>query len=460
MKTKIIVLFFVSIIINNAFSDLYTTGLSLQEAGEMAVAASKELQGEYTIHFLNEKSWFLGRSAYLPKIHLTAYEDERLSRMSADTFTKNYSIGLEQVIFDGGRLFSGRKIQKAKLAMEKNGLERKSQEIAEAAINAYRQILALRQALQIQENGYGALVEQRRILASEVSLGMVLDSDLAAADISIRESKIEIVTKKLELSEIEKQFMDMLGLERMPELKEQINLEYSASVPSVALVKSTSLARNPDLQTAKLAIDEKQEETKFAFLSWIPTLSANGKFGLTGTSYPLTRYNWSVGLSLQFSSPWLSGDTSVSTGFEGTHQQNFNLQGMAKPLPDPASSVNYSQVKTALDVEKAKYEIMFERLERSAEILVDKYTYIDQKRSLVIETRELAAEKLELTKLKHKLGLLTSIDLMEAQIEYTKKEIEVVQSVLNVLLAERELEKLMDMHPGELRKLVNSEKIF
>ncbi|GMO48522.1 MAG: hypothetical protein Ta2G_04320 [Termitinemataceae bacterium] len=429
-------------------------GLTFKAAGEAAVAASKELQAEYGIHGLKLKAHSLGVISYFPKLSLSAYEDEVLSQISTDTFMKNYSIGVEQMIFDGGRLHISRKIEKSKLALEYNALNRKAREISESAITMYQKILAGRMNLQIRENSLKALQEQQRILKTEFKLGMVLESELTTADISIKESQIEILNEKMELEEIEHQFIEMLGFDTLPDLSETIDVEREAALPSVHLVRSTAQVRNPDLITAQLSIKEKQEAAKASFLSWIPTLSANGNFTLRGTSYPLTHYTWSIGLSLQFASPWLSGSSSATTGFEDRTSQNFRLQGSAQPLSDPSSSVNYDQAKIALNLERSNYNLSFERLGRSAEQAVEKFKFIEQKRMLTLESRKLALEKIDLLRLKNKLGLNTVLDLMEAQVECMQKELELVQAALNVLAAEHEIEKLMDINTGELKDYV------
>ncbi|GMO25527.1 MAG: hypothetical protein Ta2B_05140 [Termitinemataceae bacterium] len=461
MKNKFILLFTIFVCGGNIFCEenlhklQRSEALTFKNAGESAIAASKELQSEYAIHSLQMNALALGMRSYFPKLTLSAYEEERLSKISADSFMKNYAIGIEQLLFDGGRLRSSRKIQKAKLAIQYNSINRKANEISETAISNYRQILAARMMLQTREAGLKSLEEQRRIIKSELDLGIVLESDLAEADISIKSALIEILTAKMELEENETQFMEALGFDTMPTLLETIDVHHEGFIPTVSTVRSNAQARNPDLIDAQLAIKEKQEEVKYTFLSWVPTLTGSGSFSLRGNTYPLTHYTWSVGLQIQFAFPYLSGSSGITTGFEDRDTKNLRMQGSLEPLPDPSSGVNYAQAKIALDLQRANYNISFERLGRSAESLVAKIKFTEQKRKLAFDSQNLAAEKLELIKVKHKLGLVTSMDLMDAQIEYTQKELELVQSALAVLTCEHELEQLMDLYPGELKNYVN-----
>jgi outer membrane protein TolC len=428
-------------------------GLTFTEAAQSAAGASIELQNAYAAHSVGAVVWALGRFAYFPKLTLTAYEDERLSKHQADIFSKNYTLGVDQLIFDGGRLFSFRKIEKARLSFEENQIERMLDATTAAAVSAYRQVLAMRFMLQIRRDGLQTLLKQRQILEHEVELGMTLRHDLNEADINIAQGKIEIVTAEIELYEIEKQFAESLGLETLPELIETIDVEYTPALPLPESLRSAAEISNPDLASMRLSINQKQEELKFARLSWLPTLHASGNFSLAGNNYPLTHYNWSAGLTLEFSSPWISLGGAASTGMEGEDAQTFRMQGTSAIMPDPVSSMTPEQAKIALNMEREKYKLAFERLGRASEAAVEKCRAMIQKRDLAIELKNLSEKKLVISKLKHELGQLTSIELMEDQIESTKKEVSVIQAVIDIMNAEQELEKLAGLPHGSLHNI-------
>lgn len=459
MKTKLFigVLFIFCVFFAAAQSSKkrsYARGITFADAAQMSVAASIELQNAYAAHSIGGVVWDLGRYAYFPKLKFTAYEDERLSKLNADTFTKNYSAGVDQLIFDGGRLLSSRRIEKTRLLFEAKQIERLADSTASAAISAYRQVLAARYMLQIRMSGLDALSKQRLVLQSEVELGMALVRDLTEADISIAQSKIEITAAEIDISELEKQFAESLGLESLPELIETIDIEYSPALPSGAALRSAAEYGNPDIASARLSIKQKEQELKFARLSWLPTIHASGNFSLAGNSYPLTHYNWSAGLTLEFVTPWISLGGAASTGMEGLNDKTFRMQGTSTLMPDPVSSMTAPQAQTALNMEQNNYRIAFERLGRSAESALEKCRALIQKRNLSIESKKLSEQKLDISKLKHELGQLTSIELMEDQIEHTKKELAVVEAVIDILNGEQEIEKLAGLRFGGLSGLI------
>jgi hypothetical protein len=81
---------------------------------------------------------------------------------------------------------------------------------------------------------------------------------------------------------------------------------------------------------------------------------------------------------------------------------------------------------------------------------VEKCTLTEQKRILALNAAELAVERCRLEGLRLELGQITRLKLMEALIEQTQKEITVVEAATALLEAERELERFLDLRPGEL----------
>jgi len=126
------------------------------------------------------------------------------------------------------------------------------------------------------------------------------------------------------------------------------------------------------------------------------------------------------------------------------------MQNNSVPAPNPESGLSVRQAEQALVLEQEKLRLAAERTGRYAMRSVDKCVMADKMRVLAVESVALAAERLRLHELRLTLGQITRLDLMEAMIEFTKKEIAAVNSAVNLLEAERELERIMGMKPGEL----------
>jgi outer membrane protein TolC len=429
--------------------------ITFAQAADMALASSAELRQARSSLVLREGMWKWGLRSYFPQVNFSVSENDRLQEMGADSFAKNYGVSLEQLVWDGGRTAMSRKLEKMEISLLSGGLNRRAAEISDQALSAYRTVLSSRAILEIRKSALAVLEEQRRILNEEVSLGLALAVDLAGADIDLSSSKLDIVSLQIDLIETERQFADILGLDSLPVLSEKIDINRSSVFPAAAAVGALAKERNPDLIETRFSIMKKQTELKYAANSWIPSLRLAGNFALTGQRYPLTRYNWSVGINIDLSGPWLQNRTGAQAGREPPHEKSALVQSNLNLLPDPASAFGIKQARLSLDFEKEKYDGMFDKIGRVAANAVEKCVLAEQKRVLSIEAVKLGAEKCKIEEIRLRLGQITRLELMEKFIEQTQKEISAVQAAITLLEAERELERFLDLKPGELAKFAS-----
>jgi len=430
--------------------------ISFAQAADLALASSSELRQARSSLVLREGIWKWGLRSYFPQISLSVSENDRLQEIGADSFVKNYGVSLDQLLWDGGRIAASRKIERMEISLMSVGLDRMALEIADRALSSYRTVLSSRAILEIRKNALALLEEQRRILNEEVLLGLALAVDLAGADISLSSAKLDIISLQIDLEETERQFAEILGLDCLPALSEKIDINRSVALPAAAAAGSLAKERNPDLINARFSLTKKQTEVKYASNSWIPSLRLSGNFGLSGQRYPLTRYNWSVGINIDLSGPWIQSRTDAQAGLESPRDKTALVQNKLSLLPDPASVLGVKQARLALALEKEKYEDLFERIGRVAANAVEKCALAEKKRVLSLDAVKLGAEKCRIEELRLGLGHITRLELMEKLIEQTQKEVSAVQSAIALLEAERELERFLDLYPGELAQFANS----
>jgi outer membrane protein TolC len=459
-RTLTILVFAMLCVTKAAGTDITPQSISFSEAADLAVSASADLRAEHKGLKILENAWVLGFRNYLPKFSLSAQENDRLQVIGSDSFVKNYSINMDQLLWDGGKLSMSRRLEKTELNLANARLERMASDIAESAVFAYYSVLRMRTILAIKEAAVEFLSGQISILEKEVELGLALAVDLAEAELALAEARIEIISIESDLGEFERQFAELLGFEELPTLSESIEINRDVVLPPARASVSLAEEKNPELVEARFSIVKRRAEYKAASRSWIPTFRIVGSFGLTGTEYPLTRHTWSVGLNIDFATPWLQNTFAFQYGRESPRDQTSAIQNNLSPLPNPAASLGRRQAGLALDYEREKYSLAFGRTGRAVESAIEKCRLADRRRRLAVEAAEIASRRYGLEELRLGLGHITRLELMEAHIEFTAKEIMTVDTALGQMQAERELEKLLDLKPGELEAFARSSLNF
>jgi outer membrane protein TolC len=429
-----------------------TQAIGFEEAAQLALAASASLRAARAGKALREGVWKLGLRTYLPQIGFSVSEDDRLSQISADSFLKNYTVSFDQLLWDGGKTASARAMERSELALLGDELERDAADLAEAALNAYRAVLMGRKIIAIRESALESLKEQRRILAEELALGRITALELAAGEITVEKAALELDRLRLEAEESENAFAGLLGLDARPPLAESIDIYRSAALFQTEDLRQAALLRNPELAAGRHQLVKRQTEVKHASLSWLPVVRARGSFSLRGRRYPLTQYSWSVGLTFAFSSPWFNASSGGDAGWEMPYDTTARLHNSITPLPDPASGLGAKQALLSLALEREKYLDNLEKTGRAARVHAEQIMINERRRLAAIGELNLAEKKYRLSELLLDMGRITRIDLMEARMEYAEQEIRTAEAAVALIASERELERLLNLKPGDLDK--------
>lgn len=441
---------------------LASQNLTMKEAALKAIAVSPELRGAEAQQVLKEGAWVLGVRAFLPKLSLSASEQDRLSTVGADSFNKTYTLSLQQLLWDGGRLAASRGLEKAELNLNRLDLRRKISEIGESAINLYRTIIYKEAALQIKANTLKALELHNSILEEEVRRGVALQSDLEEAALSLEDARLTEQSLRLDLETARLNLSLLLGLEAVPPLSDRIDINRPTVLPRpmpealLDQLRAAVLEVHPELVRQRFALQKMQVQLRSAERSWWPTLRLSGEVSLVGDRYPLSRYNYSLGLSLDFASPFLSGSVGGKAGWEGPTERTAMLQSSAEPVPDPASSLSKESLRAMLVLEDDRHTLLVKQIEQQTKGLVMACLMAEDRRCVTQKQAELAQKKIALLEVKHSLGQATTLELMRARIEYAGQETAVVEAAVGLLQAERELEKIVDIAPGELGPFITN----
>jgi len=460
LKKTIIFIVLINSFVFNVFSyDNHPLSITYKEAADLAIAASVDLRFEQKGKQLRNKAWVLGLRNYFPTMRINAQENDRLQIAGSDSFMKNYSINMDQLLWDGGKISMSRKLEKMELNILNSRLDQMADEIVETVLSAYRGILKSRAILDIRNIAINNFYEQIKILEKEIELGLATDLDLAEAELAISDNLIEKLSLEMDIAELEKDFVDLLGLDFLPVLEEKIDIHRKSVLPPVRISTEIAQANNSDLAEARHSIIKRIAEVKYASRNWIPSFRLNLNFGISGQNYPLNKHTWSVGINIDFSNPWLQNTIGFQRGWESSEDLTAILQNSSTMLPDIVSSLGKKQAEILLALEQEKYSFAFIQIGKIIERTIEKCLLAEKKLNLSLDAIETAARRCNLEEIRLNLGEITRVDLIEAQLICIEKEIAAVEAAINLLSVERELERLMNLKPGELENFVNSTEL-
>ncbi|GAB1482967.1 hypothetical protein MASR2M78_17830 [Treponema sp.] len=430
--------------------------LTYTAAAEAAINSASELHYRYASKKLRTEAWRLSLRAYFPQLSISMSEDDRLSQNASDSFVKSFGLSLSQLLWDGGRTSKARSLEEAELCLLQTDIERELRNVGKAAVQAYRQVLLVRTIFQVKTAALAYLEEQRLLLGVELARGLAREIDGLEASIAVREAELERDAAALQCEEAEQMFMHLLGLQEMPVLIESIDTEEPALLFKDSRLELIDFARtsNPELKALRFSVAKKQAELRSASHSWLPTLGMSAGFRVHGDEYPLTRSSWNVALNLQFSSPLLKAGSDLGTGWEPPFDRTAQTSLNTEVLSDPASILSPKSAALALRLESNRYADALMAIGPSTLQLIRRYELAYRQREHARSVQKLASEQLRLGELNFELGRSTRADLMTSCIQLSQKQIALYEAAVALLVAQTDLESLLDLSPGGLRELV------
>jgi outer membrane protein TolC len=424
--------------------------LTATDAALLAIANSPELSAEGARLDLRKDAWRLGIRAWMPKLTFACGDDERVSLYGPDSHTRTLSARVDQPVWDGGRLAAARTLENADLALSTADHERSLRQVGEIAITAYRSVLASRARLAIRKGSLAASVDERAIIAAEVALGLAIANDLSDADLQIADMDSELTVAEMALSVAEDQLIEALGLDGMPVLADELSL--LSSYPSLDAGRAACMAaeRSPEVASARHEVEKKRAQAKAAMTSWLPTIGLIASAQVSGATLPLTRGSWSVGLSVDFAGPLASGGSAATIGGEPPFDTSAQTQHRLTVVPDPTALLNAPAAAVDLALQEQLLARLMARARRTARAAIVSLELAERKRDAAARALELADSRLRLARLLASMGQAVHLEPVKAELARAEKAIDLVDAAAAMVVAARELERLLDMPPGGL----------
>ncbi|MGQ9630857.1 MAG: TolC family protein [bacterium] len=424
--------------------DVYGVTLSLDEAIDMALKNSYQLEfararGEVARYGLME-SW----RALLPQVGVSYSWNKSVGfEGRPDSLQHQLGFNATQPLYDA-RLGAGREASEMDIAIADIDRDLVAQNIAMSARRAYLRVIGAKRRIEMDEKllAHGRLLME--ITQKEYEIGVTTKLDLLEMQLRLNEVELEMERARNNLQLANLELVKILGLPSGTPVsvddKPLADFSYRPLEIDLEDRISRALERRGEIRRANLNLRKSEISAELERYAFLPRVTLGGSYTLSGDEFPPRDRGWGLSLGMDFSiygsglggSTNASGETdSKSLGFGGTvgvlSDFGFQRRAISAEAELKRTTGERDMVKAELsnEVRSAYYAI------KEGEAVIE----------LARRKAEIAREKLEIISLKLDLGEAKRADLLQAEAELTRARVEEVMAIIDYILAEAEFRR-------------------
>lgn len=431
--------------------------LTLDDALNLAIRQNTTLTGNILERENDRRAIIIRSRNFLPDLELGYAQSDSVTVGDPDSRVDRISLGVNQLIFSGGRELAALRMAKRELKVKDFSYGSLERSVRHQVVVAFVGVLKNKKILEIQKRAMENLSLQAEIARKEFELGEIrrvdlLDILLEASDyaLTLDQTEQELLTSRYELSALL-----YLRLEQLSDPEGELNEDYTGRFGNKLLkedflprIRAEAERNNQDLISGRLQEMQAYENYKDYRLAWLPRIEATADLAVSGQSYPLNEPSFTLGLDFTFDLPLLPSTLQLQGGQKNPDEYNRSCStttGIADNLEGigDARSAKNNLTMTRMDLENTRRGIEFslrsavEELKRS------------QNRVMILKERlTLQEEKLRIQEQELRLGQITRLNYVESEIDLADQRIEFVENLVSLHTQEEELISLSGVTPN------------
>jgi len=397
-------------------NNLFGQGLMLDECVDIALQNKETLQSAQ-LDLQSAKIGKLGSySNILPSVSLTSGRSETTygSDLYDNSTTWSAGLSVSQNIFDGGGWWNQIALASSNYDIQKQ-IERQVRINVIAEVHrTYYQLLKSQQLVEVAKQSLDLAEQQVELAKRKYELGAAKKTDLLKSEVAAGTARSSLISQEALLYAAESDLLNALGL--IGQNKEiDINTNIDALEPLMAYEEALSILKsnNPGIISAELQLKTSKINKKLTNATRLPSLSATLDYGATDSELD--------GLSSSLKDDW-SMTTRLNLSFP-------LFTGMAL-------STKSQQAKLAVKVQ----ENVVTTTTNDAIVLLEEYyeTVNDYFKIIPIfeEVLGSAEEDLKLASEQYRLGSISVLELLDAQVSVTQARADFVTAKYNAKIQE------------------------
>jgi outer membrane protein TolC len=419
--------------------------LDLETSIRIALERSKELRYLGFDQRLARERYKLGIRRFLPSLTLGYIQSDSVSYDSPDSRLRKASLGLSQLLYDGGKLARSYRYQRHLLQINAMAIQVEKEDLIFSVIGIYTDILKFRLKKEIQQETYVNARKQLLIAEEEYQLGIITELDLLDIRLQIADLEIELEETAQQERLLLYDYCRLLGYARHspPRPAGQLNEQYAGFISFKKPVGEqaerylqSARRNNVEFMEKRLQLVKCRENWQASKRAWLPEITANLELSMAGESLPLYQPGFSLGLDLDFDLPVAPISSSATLGTSNPKERSRGIS-VSTAAAENLEAL-YSIKIARLELSRAGAELQQLETELAFELEESLVSVRNRKNTLELLRRKYAIgeARLEVEKLRVELGELKRVDLVSDQIELAQGRIEIIEKAVELYNSE------------------------
>ena len=396
---------------------------------------------------------------FLPTLSLTFGGSDSVALNGTDTYSKQFSVKLNQLITTGGRNYSERTIEKINLLLQKKQLEEQKYNLQDHVWKAFYELLLNREKLKLQKSALDISKDQLKIAELEKKQGSITELELLETKIEVKNLEVQIADTKLGIKRLEYNLNKLLGFKQLKslilkgeDLREYRGIDIGNFTNSTGRLYTTALNRSLEIKTLNFELTKSKMQLDLIKRRFIPTINAELSFSLSGNDFPLQEAHYGIGLNISL--PYTGTPLNFSLNYSGDTSGGRSRSGSSGVTPFENIKVYLNEKQGELAVRDARERLGQFKDELKFKIgqAVDSYASLRRKVVLKRESLALGTRRITILKKRLDIGEIKRLDYLKEQIQLSEDRIDYLNDVFSLLMAERNIEKLVGLAPGMLKR--------
>lgn len=438
----------------NLFSE---TVLTLDQAVSLGMNNSKELTSQEILLILEKQSRDLSIRTWFPDLSFSYSSNDSVTVNGADSYNKNLSLKVSQLVYDGGASSHSYKMMSKQLEIEKEKLKKARYQLRSRIWSEYYNLALLKSQSEIKKESLHNAQNDLSILELKAEQGGITKLDLLEATISVKKLELDIENIQNQYDDSLYQFKVLLNIP----ISSEIEIEKASfdSYRGFQLpwngdeFKSICLSSSTEVKSAQLEIEKSRIQLKMSRLNFIPNIRLNGSADISGDEFPLSIPTWNLAVEISFNNPAFPSSGNFSVGKTGEHTLSRGSGASLSPFKDITTPVAKKKAEMALDTALYKYQKLTESIPFEAERAYINYEQSKKALGLESELLDLEGKKLEILQKQFQLGELEYSKLLTARTGHSQSQIAFMGKILELLELEKQLAFLLGLAPDQLQEL-------